>query len=389
MIGTVLLVFLTITIVGAIPVWQHSRDWGFFPSGLGIVLLIVLILILTGRIRFACPMAALIERGLEWMKYSTGCGSRLPPASFACGSQVRWLSHYPEEHAVETANQPEFNTKINSWAEGTIESIDAEHGKFSIRGAKRPYASAYAQMTKEIIEKTKNLQGAERQAKEADVRNSWREKLAKAQRQPFERDSDFTFNLPKDINVVTSLDESRHYGQELQTLPAAPRGMEYISDREAASFITLKKLDIGEHVVVGYDGGIISNDVYAVLKANYSDLKGVTDGAASATDEKVVKADNTAVNKRDRDASEVTADQQKQNTPDIELTRTIRRAIVNDDSLSDPARSQRQDHHPERQRDAGKGPTKVNSNEEKANIEKKATDAAGQGHVTDQIDVLP
>ena len=313
----------------------------------------------------------------------------------ACGPQVR-AAQTTDQPALNTVAKLELNTKINSWAEGIIQSIDAEHGKFSIRGAKRPYATAYAKMTQEIIEKTKDLKGAERQAKETDIRNSWRDTLTKAQRQPFDRDSDFTFNLPKNINVVTSFDAS-HYGQDLQPLPAAPRGMEYISDREAASFITLKKLEIGEHVVVGYDGGMISNDVYAVLKANYPELSNPTNavGAANdgmggrsatvATDEKAVKPDNTAVNKRDRDASEVTADQQKQNTPDIEVTRNIRRAIVKDDTLSTYA------HNVKIITQNGnvtlKGP--VNSNDEKANIEKKAIDVAGQGHVTNQIDVLP
>jgi hypothetical protein len=51
MLGTVLLVVLLLMLVGAIPSWPHSRDWGYFPSGgIGIVLVIVLILALLGRI---------------------------------------------------------------------------------------------------------------------------------------------------------------------------------------------------------------------------------------------------------------------------------------------------------------------------------------------------
>jgi len=50
-LGTILLVVLILLLVGAIPSWPHSRDWGYFPSGgVGLVLVIVLILILLGRI---------------------------------------------------------------------------------------------------------------------------------------------------------------------------------------------------------------------------------------------------------------------------------------------------------------------------------------------------
>jgi hypothetical protein len=49
--GTVLVVLLVLLLVGALPTWPYSNGWGYFPSGgLGLVLLIVLILALTGRI---------------------------------------------------------------------------------------------------------------------------------------------------------------------------------------------------------------------------------------------------------------------------------------------------------------------------------------------------
>jgi Protein of unknown function (DUF3309) len=51
MIGTVLIVILVLALVGALPRWPHSRNWGYFPTGgLGLVLVIVLILLLIGRI---------------------------------------------------------------------------------------------------------------------------------------------------------------------------------------------------------------------------------------------------------------------------------------------------------------------------------------------------
>jgi hypothetical protein len=48
---TILIVLAVLMLVGAIPTWPHSRNWGYGPSGgLGLVLLIVVILILSGRL---------------------------------------------------------------------------------------------------------------------------------------------------------------------------------------------------------------------------------------------------------------------------------------------------------------------------------------------------
>lgn len=50
-LGTVLLVILILILVGAIPTWPHSREWGFAPAGgIGLLLVIILILVLFGRI---------------------------------------------------------------------------------------------------------------------------------------------------------------------------------------------------------------------------------------------------------------------------------------------------------------------------------------------------
>ena len=48
---TILLIILILLLIGAFPAWPYSSGWGYYPSGgLGIILLIVLILVLTGRI---------------------------------------------------------------------------------------------------------------------------------------------------------------------------------------------------------------------------------------------------------------------------------------------------------------------------------------------------
>jgi Protein of unknown function (DUF3309) len=51
MLATVLIVVLLFMLIGALPRWSHSRQWGYFPSGgLGVVLAILIILVLVGRL---------------------------------------------------------------------------------------------------------------------------------------------------------------------------------------------------------------------------------------------------------------------------------------------------------------------------------------------------
>jgi hypothetical protein len=51
MLGTVLVVILILALLGALPRWSHSRDWGYAPTGgVGLVLVIVVILVLLGRV---------------------------------------------------------------------------------------------------------------------------------------------------------------------------------------------------------------------------------------------------------------------------------------------------------------------------------------------------
>ena len=93
--------------------------------------------------------------------------------------------------------------------------------------------------------------------------------------------------------------------------------------------------------------------------------------------------DNTKVNKRDRAKSEVTADQQKENASDRDLTKKIRRAIVEDKSLSTYA------HNIKVIARNGtvtlKGP--VHTEEEKTTIAAKAAEIAGRDNVKNEISV--
>jgi osmotically-inducible protein OsmY len=98
-----------------------------------------------------------------------------------------------------------------------------------------------------------------------------------------------------------------------------------------------------------------------------------------------VPADNTKVNQRDRNQNEPTAEQQKENSSDRQLTAQIRRAILKDKSLSTTA------HNIKIIAQNGavtlKGPVK--SEEEKQAVESKAAEIAGSGRVNNELQVAP
>ena len=51
MLTTILIVILILALIGALPTWGYSRNWGYGPGGgLGLILIILLILVLTGRV---------------------------------------------------------------------------------------------------------------------------------------------------------------------------------------------------------------------------------------------------------------------------------------------------------------------------------------------------
>ena len=95
--------------------------------------------------------------------------------------------------------------------------------------------------------------------------------------------------------------------------------------------------------------------------------------------------DNTKTNDRDRNPGQTTADQQKENRSDRDITRDIRRLIMQDKSLSTYA------HNVKIISQNGvvtlKGP--VRSEEEKSAIEAKAAEIAGKDNVTSQLEIKP
>jgi hyperosmotically inducible protein len=111
----------------------------------------------------------------------------------------------------------------------------------------------------------------------------------------------------------------------------------------------------------------------------------VISAGGQAPADKQTPADNTKVNQRDRAPDAVTADQQKENTSDREITQKIRRALVEDKTLSTYAHNVKvvaQDG-----RVTLKGP--VRTEDEKKAVEAKAIEVTGAGRVTNQLTIAP
>lgn len=108
-------------------------------------------------------------------------------------------------------------------------------------------------------------------------------------------------------------------------------------------------------------------------------------GGSLFAQQSTAPADNTTVNQRDRNPNEPTADQQKNNQSDRDITKQIRQAIIKDKSLSTYA------HNVKVITQNGqvtlKGP--VRSDEEKRAIEAKATEIVGENKVTSELDIKP
>ncbi len=106
---------------------------------------------------------------------------------------------------------------------------------------------------------------------------------------------------------------------------------------------------------------------------------------AQSTEPQATNPDNTKMNAQDRDKTSPTADQQKDNRSDREITQQIRQSLMNDKSLSTYG------HNVKVITQNGqvtlKGP--VRSDDEKKAIEAKATEVAGENKVTSELNIKP
>ena len=132
--------------------------------------------------------------------------------------------------------------------------------------------------------------------------------------------------------------------------------------------------------------GIVKATFWAVLLAGALGISSMLMIAQQPSGQEAAPApDNTKVNKRDQSKTEPTADQQKENASDRDITRRIRRAILKDKSLSSYA------HNVKIITQDGtvtlRGP--VRTDEDKQAVEAKVKQVAGEDKVTSELEVKP
>jgi len=114
-------------------------------------------------------------------------------------------------------------------------------------------------------------------------------------------------------------------------------------------------------------------------------IVGLSTSTGTILAQSATRPDNTKVNTRDRAEGAVTADQQKENPTDRDLAQKIRRSVTRDKALSTYA------HNVKIVAQGGqvtlKGP--VRSEQEKKDVEAKAVEVAGAGHVVNEISIAP
>lgn len=178
--------------------------------------------------------------------------------------------------------QEHFSTNINSWMEGRILAIDAKANKFTIRGRKDEYATEYAKMLKDIANKTANMTGAEKEAKAAEIRRSYADSLANARNKSAEKESDFVFAL--DAKQPLSLfDERQHFEGSVDRTGMAQ------TNKEANAIKAFSDLKIGDHLIVGYDAGVLTNTAYAAIVKGGSHEKAAQEPTKTSSDENAPK----------------------------------------------------------------------------------------------------
>lgn len=270
-----------------------------------------------------------------------------------------------------------FDASIDTWAEGTVMAIDADGGTLTVRGVKRPYATAYAGMLQEIHAAVTKLPQEQRAAKEAEIRAKWQKSLADARAtETAGKDGDFTFYLPKDKDRVAFFNESLYYDREATRQPDVK-----VTDSERQAMITFKDMKIGDRVSVGYDAGVVYNTAHAIVK-----VRGVSDDAQKPVKASLQTDEPTTTQKlsdKSTDVKERVSTASKLDA-DTESMRQIRRSLVADDTLSVKAKNT--NIHVENGTFTLKGT--VDSEAEKLAVEKKAATVVGQDRVINQLEVV-
>ena len=272
-----------------------------------------------------------------------------------------------EETVKVSFEKRNFDSKINSWVEGTIMSIDADAGRMGVRGSKRAYASAYAEMLQDIDAKTDGLNDTDRRAKAQEIRQKWATQLDAAREKKAEKEGDYTFYLPEKGKSLKISDESSTF--DLENKPITPPVNVKTSEREQAAILAFKDLKIGERILVGFESGVIYNNAYVVIKTS-SNKTDIAQDAVLPIGPATAVVDAPVVRRADGKI-------------DNEMLAMIRRDIVEDKNLSTMA------HNVTLQRDNDTLTLKgtVESDAEKMAVEKKVAQYVGSTRVVSQLDV--
>jgi len=240
------------------------------------------------------------------------------------------------------------NPKIDSWMEGSITNIDLTKNKFTVHGAKRPYATEYSKMLNDIADKTAKLEGAAKDAKATEVRTSWGDKLNKAAAETREKDSDFNFHILAKDGTVMSYEED-----QTRTTPAPDATM---TKRNFSEF------QVGQYVLVGYEFGVVSNEVTVIAKTT--------------------KPSSFSVNAQFKETTPLAGDPSKL-PAETEQARQIRKSIIDDKSLSTAAHNIGIDMKDGVAHLKGTIPSET----EKQAVEAKAAAVVGATKVVNELDV--
>jgi len=186
--------------------------------------------------------------------------------------------------AAASTGEARFDHRIDTWVDGTVMSLDADTGKFSIRGSKMPYATAHCSMLKDVHAKTANLDAAKNQERETEVRKAWADRLAVARTEKREAAGDYTFALPAQGKLsalnMSSLKNADWLRGDMAMNAETPK-TDVTADvkaerpiatgagidvKEAQALMALKDMKVGDKVMIGYDSGVITNEAYVVVK---------------------------------------------------------------------------------------------------------------------------
>jgi len=250
-------------------------------------------------------------------------------------------------YSAEESNAPGFGSKIDTWMEGTLKSIDADGKKFVVHGGQRPYATQYAKMMKDIGDKTANLDGDSATKKADEIRAAWADKLNKAANESPQKESDFTFHVATKDGSILCRDESL----PKLTIP---------EPTHKPMCTSMKDFNIEQFVIVGYEAGVLRNDAFVVIKAN---RPAETIPAGFKTTEPKPSA--------------VILD------PETEQTLQIRRMIMDDKTLSTAAHNVVIDM----QKGVAHLKGAVDSDAEKTSVVNKAISVMGGANVKNELEV--